>query len=582
MKTILKTYLPLALLYLLVAIVFTYPLITQFFTHIPGGEEDAPTHVWLLWWFKYSIFDLHINPIFTDFIYYPQIINRTFDIHTWTNGLLSLPFQYMLGLIPASNIVFLSSFVLSGLGAFSLVKYLTKSSLAAFVSGLIYGFFPYVLGQASDNHTNLTTIWFTPFFVWLYLRALEEAKYKYAVLAGIILGLQGLNDLTYTSFNLALTILITFYYLVFRFKNLWTLKYLKLGLVFGVTFLIFFAPMLSLAIYTIAHGFKPDVPLYVQEVWSADLWYFFYPPTTNPFLHQWSKAPLVRSAEATLYIGYTVLGLALLAKYLFWKTREQRFHIGLFKLIFATFFILSLGPWLHVWGNIPTIAGSKIPLPFIIYQLLPLIGGIQEPMRFQPLTMLGLTVLVGFSLSWLLTKLNSKFLKYSLITCVCGLILFEYIPTPFPTADTTPPDVYKQISQEDDDFAILDLPVGWNTGNFLYGYGPIGTLQLYQATHQKKIFRGTVARLPVQNIVYYQTIPLLKYLAKPTTPDNDDLNPELVKKTFKDLKVKYIFIHRKYYEAGNRTLGQGEDLIQSVLKAKKFYDQEGVVGYRLF
>ena len=578
LQPLVKSYLPVILFYLVIAIVFTYPLILNFSSHIPGGEEDAPTHVWLLWWFKYSLFDAHINPIFTDYIYYPQVINRTFDIHTFVNAFISLPFQYLFGLIAASNIVFFLSFVLSGLNSFLLVAYLTKSKLAGLISGTVYAFFPYVLAQAMDNHTNLTTIWFSPLLILFLLKAFEEKKYRYALLAGLVLGLQGLNDLTYGSFNMALSGLVIAYFFIFKFRDVFNLKHLKLLLTFGVSFIIIFSPMFILALYTISKGFKPEVPLYVQSLWSADIYYFLHPAPTNPFLGIFSRTGLVRSVESTLYLGYTTLFLAGVSIYLYKiDFLKKRLLIGLFILISGAFFILSLGPWLHFFGN-----DTKIPLPFIIYQLLPLIGGIQEPMRFQPLTMLGLATLVGFSVSFILTKIRIRVAGYAFVALTITFILIEYIPTPLPTTDMTIPEVYSQIKADPTDFSVLDIPVGWNTGNFLFGFGPVGTLQFYQSGHEKKIFRGTVARLPIQNVFYYKTIPLLKYIAQPDRVlDKDDTNKELVRKTFTDLKVKYILIHKHFFREGsNKTLGDAELLISEVLGAKKFYDQENIMGYR--
>src|SRR3989338_4536240 len=199
-----KVWLLFLLLYTLITLLFTYPLVLHFTTNIVGGEEDAPVHVWYYWLFFYSLFVLRQNPLFTDYIYYPQIINRTFDIHTFVNAAFALPLQLMFGLITASNIVFIFTLVLNALSAAVLANYLTKSKKAAFLAGFIFGFFPYVFAQAADGHTNLISLWFIPFFLYFLLRTIHEKTTKNALLAGLFLGLLGLNDLTTTSFTLAL------------------------------------------------------------------------------------------------------------------------------------------------------------------------------------------------------------------------------------------------------------------------------------------------------------------------------------------------------------------------------------------
>src|SRR3990172_1415881 len=61
------------------------------------------------------------------------------------------------------NLIFLSTFVLSGLGVFLLVRHLTGDSRAAFVAGLIYAFVPYRVGQFS--HLQVLSSQWMPFAI---------------------------------------------------------------------------------------------------------------------------------------------------------------------------------------------------------------------------------------------------------------------------------------------------------------------------------------------------------------------------------------------------------------------------------
>ncbi len=579
-----------SLIYLLLAIFFTFPLIFKFTTNIPGVDEDSPTHVWYLWWFKFSVLDLRQNPFYTDYIFYPQVINRTFDIHTFTNAIFSLPFQFLFGLIAASNIIFYIGFVLSGLGTFFLSFYLTKSKLASFFAGLVFAFFPYIFAQSGDYHTNLITAWFTPFYLLFLLKTLKEGSYKNAFFTGLFFGLQGLNDLTYTSFTMFLTLLVIFYYFIFWGKELLSTSTLKRLVTAGITFLVIFSPFALAAFKTIKEGFHPGVSLSVQNVYGADISYFLFPWAGNPLLNKFSKAPsAISSTEGTLYIGYTVLFLVLIyVFFLLKKNIEEKKQLGLFYFLAFSFFILSLGPRLHFFESGSTFNQFELNptkfflLPFIFYHKLPFIGGIQEPIRMHPFTMLPLAILTAFSLKEILSRTKKK-VGLIIFAITVSLLLIEYTPS-LPTTNLTVPKIYQDIARESGDFVILDLPVGWNTGNFIFGYGPIGSLQFYQSVHQKKIFRGTVARLPAENVFYYRKIPLLHYLAEPGNQLvlEEDLNRDIVQKTFKDLKVKYILIHKKYYEEGRRSLGLSVDLIENVLKAKKFYDEENIIGYQLY
>ena len=111
-------------LYSLLALVLTYPLALHFTTHVPGDGGDDPALAWNLWWVKYTLLDLGTNPFHCDYMFHPIGINLAFYTLTVLNALISIPLQGTFGLIPASNIVLLSSFVLGGYGTFLLVRHL--------------------------------------------------------------------------------------------------------------------------------------------------------------------------------------------------------------------------------------------------------------------------------------------------------------------------------------------------------------------------------------------------------------------------------------------------------------------------
>lgn len=572
-----KNWISLAFVYFSLTLIFTYPLVTRFTTDIAGVDEDSPVHVWHYWWFYYSLFVLKLNPFFTDYIFYPQVINRTFDIHAFINSFLSLPLQFLFSLITASNIVFIFTLVMNALSAAVLTNYLTKSLKASFLSGVIFGFFPYLFAQASDGHTNLISLWFIPLFLYFLLRTLSEKSEKNAVLAGLTLGALGLNDLSNTAFTLILLGLVIFYYFVFYRQDWLNPAGLKRLVILGVVFILVFLPMMLHAVYSMFKGFKPGVPLWVQSFWSARLEMFFHPSSMSTFLKRYADPTMLNPVESTLYIGMTILALLLISIYFFFKLpKNSKIRLGLFYFLAFSFFILSLGPFLY-WNRVKT----NIPLPFAAFHLVPLIGGVQEPVRIHPYTMLSLAVISGFTFRFLEEKVK----KYSLalLVVLTGLILFEYLPIPFPTTEVKVHPVYQQIAKQQEAYAILDLPMGWNTGQYALGLSPVGTIQLYQAYHHKKIFRGTVARLPVENINYYSKVPGIHYLADPTKePLPIDTDASSVRETFKKLNVRYILIHKELFRKGKARLTDLTlQIISDFLKAEKIIDDEQLTVYRL-
>jgi len=109
--------------YTLFALALTWPLVVHFGSHVPGDGADDPPLTWNLWWVQYALLHLGENPFDGSYMFYPLGINLAFYTLTVLNGLLSIPLQATVGLIPASNLLLLSSFVLSGYGAFLLASY---------------------------------------------------------------------------------------------------------------------------------------------------------------------------------------------------------------------------------------------------------------------------------------------------------------------------------------------------------------------------------------------------------------------------------------------------------------------------
>ncbi len=104
-RSALRRHLLALLLYSLLALALTWPLVTQFASHVPGDGIDDPALAWNLWWIKHSLVDQQTNPFISGWMFHPLGINLAFYTLTVLNGLLSVPLQVALGLVTASNLV---------------------------------------------------------------------------------------------------------------------------------------------------------------------------------------------------------------------------------------------------------------------------------------------------------------------------------------------------------------------------------------------------------------------------------------------------------------------------------------------
>ncbi|HEX7588439.1 MAG TPA: hypothetical protein VF478_09010, partial [Anaerolineae bacterium] len=223
--------------YTVVAVVMTWPLVLNLTSAIPGVEGDATSFVWAFGWAKSALMDLHVNPFRTDFVYYP--LGGATQL-MWAVSLIafiSIPLQYLLGLITTYNIFYLAATVLTGYGMFLLVEHVLwpapagqpklpidqsslppfatflvaqfvlqnrilaarRSPLAPFVAGLVFAFAPLRLGYGLA-FLNLFNTQLIPFFVLFLIRATRERSRRAAVLAGVFFGLNAYIDFQIAAF----------------------------------------------------------------------------------------------------------------------------------------------------------------------------------------------------------------------------------------------------------------------------------------------------------------------------------------------------------------------------------------------
>ena len=64
-------------------------LVLHFATAIPESWDYA-IYYWNLWWVKYALFTLHRDPMFTNYVLYPNTVNLSLHTNNFALGLLTL------------------------------------------------------------------------------------------------------------------------------------------------------------------------------------------------------------------------------------------------------------------------------------------------------------------------------------------------------------------------------------------------------------------------------------------------------------------------------------------------------------
>jgi hypothetical protein len=393
------------LAYTLLAVALTWPLAAHFGTHVPGNGADDPPLTWNLWWVRHALLDLGTNPLASGYLFYPLGINLAFYTLTLLNGLLSIPLQLTVGLVPASNLLLLLSFVLGGYGAFLLAERLLRSwykagrqqvELAAFGGGLLYAFASSKLGYAALGQWNIASSQWIPFYVlYLFKMSDDPWQWRYPLMAALFLLFQAYAELTYASFLILFTLLwlawCTFVWPGLRQASALRRIWLNLALL-GAVFAVGCGPVLAAMIPDL----RAEGDIFVEgtgfaETFSADLVGFLVPTAHHPLLGSLvARFRFDHSVGQQIYLGYAALALAVVGGIAGWRRREIRF----WTLSTLVFWLLTLGPSLRINGQ-----SIGLPLPFALVAQLPFFEGNRYPSRYSVLLILSLALLVAIGLA---------------------------------------------------------------------------------------------------------------------------------------------------------------------------------------
>jgi hypothetical protein len=221
----------------------------------------------------------------------------------------------------------------------------------------------------------------------------------------------------------------------------------------------------------------------------------------------------VTGGERLAFPGFAVLLLASAGAIL--GARRRR---GVWVLLFAVFFVLSLGPFLHVngWtGDHFETYGSRysVPLPFFLLHSVPLLNGVRVPGRFSVVGILALDVLAALALARLAR--GRPRLGWGAAALALGVIVAEFFPAAITTLPAAVPSPYAAIRADPDPGAVLEIPLQWRTGYDGYGGGipRYTTMPMYYAIeHRKPLVNGMVARYPKRRIEGLLGIPVYRQL----------------------------------------------------------------------
>jgi hypothetical protein len=539
------------ILYVLLTILFTWPLADNFTRYADGSTMDVFHELWYL----HLDYTSPYGPFFifsTNMILYPYGVPLYFQVLSPLHALIGMPINYFFGQIVAFNFLYMFTFFVSAFTMFIFVKYLTNNSYAAFFAGIVFGFAPVHLGQGIAGHLNIMASELLPLFAYFLVKMVREQKLRNGIYAGILMALNAMLDLHFLLFCLIMTVSFLIFYLIFEHRKILNKPYLTrfftmfviaaaIGAIayFQTLYGLFFAP----------GGFGTSASVTVHLHRTPDLLQYFLPGPTNPFLGKFT-APyyfnFVSTTEVSTYIGYTALIIAILGIIFYRRQKDVWFWV--FLTIVA--FFISLGPQLVINGHL-----TNIPGPWKYLELIPLFNSFRTPFRVDYLVAFGIAVLGGYGLERIVRAIENKkkiivnrqlsmqILKILVVVAICSMVIIEYLPIPYSEVNLTIPTFYTQVLAKDhSNFTVLEVPGIVENKAVLY----------YQSTYERPLINGHISRTPSSSLVFMEETPFINqlttYIGGTTTPPgliNQSLSPvQIAPYILAQYHIKYIIVHK--------------------------------------
>lgn len=521
---------------LLVDLVWTHRLVTGFTSLVPRDDIDGAVFAWGFWDMAQHLSAGH-DPFSTKDTFFPVGARLAFHAYAPLVGLFVWPLIALFGLGVALNTEILTTGLLIGIGGYALVLHLTRDRVAATFAGCAMVVLPLRIERMSI-HYNLSQLEFVPFGILAALLLYERRSWKAAVALGAMAGLGAGAD--FTIFALVTTCAMVIAIVNWR-QTLTRAMAVRL-LVAVVTCCVVSAPLLFAAIADIRSGeLDPMTGWGGADQNGADPLSYLLPLGYHP----WAPGAILRWRSSVphleaLFPTFTVLVLAAFA------VARARFPAKRqLVAVAATCFVLSLGPFLVIWGHTGAAFSHMgvrfdVPLPYLGIVHIPVVNGLRAPARFGYVTTMLLVVLAGIAVANLrarsaaraseraavdaslhplsgtqlpaVTPRRPSVRGRSAIVAVLALcVLFESWHddrVPF-TRPATENAAYRAIAKDPGERAVLEVPLQWGNGYHVLGDSQRRDGQLvFNATiHGKPVVNGYSGRYPEKRFQQLASIP---------------------------------------------------------------------------
>jgi hypothetical protein len=185
-------------LYAVLACALTWPLVTVLNVALPQDLGDPLINCWALAWDSDHLLRIlggqkgALSLLWHANIFHPEPYTLAYSEHLVGEAVQVLPvYAWTRNVVLCYNLLFLSTFVLSGLGVFLFVREICGREGPALLAGLVYGFLPYRVDHFV--HLQVLSSQWMPVVLWGLVRYLDRGRGRALIGAAGAWLLQGLS-----------------------------------------------------------------------------------------------------------------------------------------------------------------------------------------------------------------------------------------------------------------------------------------------------------------------------------------------------------------------------------------------------
>ena len=475
---------------------YTWPLVLNFTSHIPGNpKSDVYLYLWNLSFEKDQLFNF--IPFKTSKLFAPHGVNIS---ALYFNPLMTFICKLFSNKALGINLFLFINFLLSGIGGFLLSKRYISNFIPCLIVGFIFAFSPWKTARLTE-HYNLVLTGFVPFYMLFLLKGFSFNRKQIVTIKNIkyvlLCFLAGLLTLLSDPVTAVTLFIFTIFYFILQFVRFPKKANLDIKKV-----------LILVAIIVAGHYVMASLNRMLDNNgafwWDSDLLALIV-PWNNLAVASLFPQKLIdyihpRGLENVMYFGITFLAIGIFVRI---KKNTNKFSNELFSLFSVGLILLFL--------TMPQIRVAGFDLfnnPLSVFHFIPGLNSFRCPGRLIMLVYL----LVSISIFY---KLNDRSIR-RFFPLIGLFLIIEYSPTDMQTIKTKDiPGAYQVVKKTEGEI-LLTLPFGIRDGKKQSGKVNVRDLW-YQSFHQKKLIGGYVSRLNNDVRKFYHQDTVMRTLLKSQT-----------------------------------------------------------------